>query len=338
MTTRLLVLLRCLTFPLSPFPVPVVSAQQRAMTIEDYLALPVVGDPQLSPDGKWVAYTVTHSSLKENRGTTRIWLADVAGGTTRQLTAGPGSDRPPRWSPDGRTPRVALAAGGGATPRQLTAGPGSDRQPRWSPDGRTLAFVSTRESGAQLWLLPVGGTGGEARRVSSLADGVSDPVGLPDGTGVLVTSVIKWPADQEIDRRNGDYPTEARIWTELLWRHWDDWRAGKRQHLFLVTVADGAARDLTPVDHDVPTIATSGDGDVAVAPDGKEIAVALHGDSTVADNTNVDIYLFTRDGGGGTGDGGLRQLTTAKGADNTPRYSPDGHWLPHLSPGGAPGG
>src|ERR1043166_2916780 len=297
MTTRLLVLLGCLTFPLSPFPVPVVSAQQRAMTIEDYLALPVVGDPQLSPDGKWVAYTVTHSSLKENRGTTRIWLADVAGGTTRQLTAGPGSDR----------------------------------QPRWSPDGRTLAFVSTRESGAQLWLLPVGGTGGEARRVSSLADGVSDPVWLPDGTGVLVTSDIKWPADQEIDRRNGDYPTEARIWTELLWRHWDDWRAGKRQHLFLVTVADGAARDLTPVDHDVPTIATSGDGDVAAAPDGKEIAVALHGDSTVADNTNVDIYLITRDGGGGTGDGGLRQLTTAKGADNTPRYSPDGHWLAYLS-------
>ena len=297
MTKRLLVVLGCLTFLLSRFPFPGLSAQQRAMTIEDYLALPSVGDPQLSPDGKWVAYTVTHYSLKENRGTTRIWLADVASGTSRQLTAGPGSDR----------------------------------QPRWSPDGRTLAFVSTRESGAQLWLLSMGGAGGEARRVSSLADGVSDPVWLPDGTGVLVASDIKWPADQEIDRRNGDYATEARIWTELMWRHWDDWRAGKRQHLFLVSLADASARDLTPVDHDVPTIATSGDGDVAVAPDGHEIAVALHGDSSVADNTNVDIYLITRDGGGGTGDGGLRQLTTAKGADNTPRYSPDGQWLAYLS-------
>jgi len=278
---RLLVALGCLTFPLSPFPFPVLSAQQRAMTIEDYLALPSVGDPQLSPDGKWVAYTVTRYSLKENRGTTRIWLADVAGGASRQLTAGPGSDR----------------------------------QPRWSPDGRTLAFVSTRESGAQLWLLPVGGAGGEARRVSTLADGVSDPVWLPDGTGVLVTSDIKWPVagEQEIDRRNGEYPTDARIWTDLMWRHWDDWRAGKRQHVFLVSLADGAARDLTPVDHDVPTIATGGDGDVAVAPDGKEIAVAMHGDSTVADNTNVDIYLMSRDGGGGTRDGGLRQLTTARG-------------------------
>src|SRR6266853_766176 len=115
MTKRLLVVLGCLTFPLSRFPFPGLSAQQRAMTIEDYLALPSVGDPQLSPDGKWVAYTVTHYSLKEN--------------------------------------------------------------------GRTLAFVSTRESGPQLWLLSMGGAGGEARRVSSLADGVSDPVWLPDGTG-----------------------------------------------------------------------------------------------------------------------------------------------------------
>src|SRR5437764_915232 len=291
MTKRLLVVLGCLTFLLSRFLFPGLSAQPVAMTFEDSLALPSVGDPELSPDGKWVAYTVTHYSLKENRGTTRIWLADVASGTSRQLTAGPGSDR----------------------------------QPRWSPDGRTLAFVSTRESGAQLWLLNMGGAGGEARRVSSLADGVSDPVWLPDGTGVLVTSDIKWPADQEIDRRNGEYATEARIWTELMWRHWDDWRAGKRQHLFLVSLADGGARDLTPVDHDVPTIATSGDGDVSVSPDGKEIAVALLGDSTVADNTNVDVYVMGPDGSG------MRALTTGRGADNTPRYSPDGKWLAYLS-------
>ena len=59
MTKRLLVLLGCLTFPVSPFPFPVISAQKRAITIDDYLALKAVGNPQLSPDGKWVAYTVT---------------------------------------------------------------------------------------------------------------------------------------------------------------------------------------------------------------------------------------------------------------------------------------
>src|SRR5207247_8602092 len=291
MTTKLLVLLGCLTLPLSPFPFPVLSAQKRAMTVDDYLALKSVGDPQLSPDGKWVAYTVTENSLKDNRGIARIWLADVSSGQVRQLTAGPGSDR----------------------------------QPRWSPDGRTLAFVSTRESGAQLWVLPI--AGGEARRVTSLADGVFDPLWLPDGTGLVVTSDIKWPARQEIDGRNGDFPTDARLWTGLLWRHWDDWRAGKRQHLFVVSLADGSgtAKDVTPGDYDVPTIATGGDGDVSVSPDGREIAVAMHGDSTVADNTNVDVYIMGRDGSG------MRALSAGRGADNTPRYSPDGKWLAYLS-------
>jgi dipeptidyl aminopeptidase/acylaminoacyl peptidase len=284
---RLLAVL-ALTFPASLFPIASL-AQKRAITFDDYVALKSVGDPQLSRDGKSVAYAVTEHSLKENRGTTRIWLADVASGQTRRVSEGPGSDR----------------------------------QPRWSPDGKTLAFVSTRQNGPQLWLLPI--AGGEARRVTNLAGGVSDPQWLPDGRGLIVTGDVTWPTDQEIDQRNGDLPTEAKIWTDLFWRHWDEWRAGKRQHLFRITLADTAAKDLTPIDHDVPTIATGGDGDVAVSPDGREIAFAMHGDSTVADNTNVDIYIMGPDGSG------MRALTTNRGADHTPRYSPDGRYLSYLS-------
>src|SRR3989449_1182712 len=187
---RLLVALGCLTLPVSLFPFPGLSAQKRAITIDDYLALKSVGDPQLSPDGKGVASPGPEHPLKDNRGITRIWLSDLAGGSARQLTAGPGSDR----------------------------------QPRWSPDGRTLAFVSTRENGAQLWVLPI--AGGEARRLTSLPDGVFDPVWLPDGTGLVVTSDIKWPVQQEIDRRNGDFPTDARLWTGFLWRS-EERRVGK---------------------------------------------------------------------------------------------------------------
>ena len=275
-----------LTFQLSNIPT-VVAAQKRAITFEDYIALKSVSDPQLSPDGKWVAYTVSIPSLQDNRNVSRVWVAEVATGKSRQLTGGPGSDR----------------------------------QPRWSPDGKTLAFVSTRDSGAQVWVLPI--AGGDARKASHIADGVSDPLWLPDGSGLLVTSDIKWPPSQEIDQRNGEYPTDARIWTGLMWRHWDDFRAGKRQHLFRVDITTGKATDLTPVDHDVPAIATGGDGDVTVSPDGKDILIAMHYDSTVADNTNVDIYAV---------DGPvLRQITTNPGADNTPRYSPDNHWATYLS-------
>jgi len=281
-----LVILLCLTLPASLVPRPA-AAQKRAITFDDFLALKVVSDPQLSPDGKWVAYTVATPSLQDNRNVSRVWVVEVTTGKSRQLTGGPGSDR----------------------------------QPRWSPDGKTLAFISTREGGAQVWLLPI--AGGDARKVSSLPDGASDPVWIPDGSGLLIVSDIKWPANQEIDQRNGAYPTDARIWTGLMWRHWDDFRAGKRQHLFRIDVATGNGIDLTPVDHDVPTIATSGDGDVTVSPDGKDILVAMHADTSVADNTNVDLYAV---------DGPmLRRVTTSPGADNTPRYSPDNHWASYLS-------
>ena len=287
---RSIMLFACLTLPASLVPFPLL-AQKRAITFEDYIALKAVSDPQLSPDGKWVAYTVSTPSLQDNRNVSRVWVVEVATGKSRQLTGGAGSDR----------------------------------QPRWSPDGKTLAFVSTRDSGAQIWVLPI--AGGDARKVSHVPDGVSDPLWLPDGSGLLVVSDIKWPPNQEIDQRNGQYPTDARIWTGLMWRHWDDFRAGKRQHLFRVDVATGKATDVTPVDHDVPTIATGGDGDVAVSPDGQVIAVAMHGDSTVADNTNVDIYLIGPEGAT------LRPLSTTdeRAADNTPRFSPDGTMLSWLS-------
>jgi dipeptidyl aminopeptidase/acylaminoacyl peptidase len=271
-------------------PLTAARAQRRPMTFDDLISIKTVSDPQLSPDGRWVAYSVAVASLQENRNMSRVWLADLASGQTKEVTHGPGSDF----------------------------------SPRWSPDGTALAFISTRQDGPQVWVLPI--TGGEARKITGLPEGAGEIYWLPDGSGLVVVSDIKWPEPQEIDRRNGDYPTEARIWTGLLWRHWNDWRAGRRQHLFRVDLASGNAADLTPVDKDVPTIATPGDGDVAVSLDGKEIAVAVHADSNVADNTNVDIFLLSPVGGP------MRDLTAAnRGADNTPRFSPDGKWLAYLS-------
>src|SRR2546430_966943 len=105
---------------------PPVLAQKRAITFEDYIALKAVSDPQLSPDGRWVAYTVSTPSLEDNRNVSRIWVVEVATGRGRQLTGGPGSDR----------------------------------QPRWSPDGKTLAFGSTRDSGGPVGGLTIAGGGG----------------------------------------------------------------------------------------------------------------------------------------------------------------------------------
>src|SRR5437660_368442 len=126
------------------------------MTIYSYLALKSVGDPQLSTDGRWVAYTIGTVSLQDNRTISRIWLAELATGQTRALTQGPGSDR----------------------------------SPRWAPDGKSLAFISARQGGPQIWVLPL--SGGEAQKVSSLPDGVNEFVWTPDGAGFVAVSDGKW--------------------------------------------------------------------------------------------------------------------------------------------------
>src|SRR4051812_2932342 len=91
-----------LSFHLSIFP-SLLAAQKHAITFDDYIALKAVSDPQLSPDGKWVAYTVSIPSLQDNRNVSRVWVVEVATGKSRALTGGPGSDRPPPSTPAGKT-------------------------------------------------------------------------------------------------------------------------------------------------------------------------------------------------------------------------------------------
>ena len=269
-----------------PLAAPHLAAQTRQpITVESFLALKVVGDPQLSPDGSLVAFTVAQASLDDNRNISRIWLVPVAGGE----------------------------------PRQFSAGPGTDLAPRWAPDGQSLAFVSTRGGSPQVWRASL--SGGDALQVTSVDGGVNDFLWAADGRQLYVTSDLKWPAEQETDQRNGKYPTGARIWTDLFYRHWNEWRVGIRQHVFRVPLGEGKATDVTPFDRDVPTLALGG-ADVAVSPSG-ELAVVYNPDSAIATSTNNDIFLL--------GDGAPQPITTSRGNDHSPRFSPDGKWIAYLS-------
>jgi len=264
------------------------AAPKHPITVDDFLALKLASDPQLSPDGKLVAFVVAMTSLADNRNVSKIWLART--------------DRDTAW--------------------QATSGPGSDRAPRWSPDGRMLGFLSTRDGSSQVWrLLP---SGGEPVGVTSLPTGISDFQWSRDGTALLLVSDLKWPAHPEIERRNGDYPTDARIWTSLFYRHWNEWRAGLRQHVLRFTLAGDSVTDLTPIDRDVPTIALGG-RDLAVSPTGNELAVTFNPDSNVATSTNNDVFLLHPDGA-------ARQAITSNPAnDNSPAYSPDGRYIAYLA-------
>ncbi len=261
---------------------------KQPITFESFLALQISGDPRLSPDGGTVAFTVTAPSLQENRNNTRIWLTPVSGGA----------------------------------PRQLSGGPGSDLAPRWAPDGRALAFVSTRGGSAQVWQTEI--ASGVTTQLTNVESGVNDFLWAPDGRALYVTTDLKWPAQgQEIDRRNGAFPTQARIWDDLFYRHWNEWRVGLRSHVLRLAVMEKSVTDLTPIDRDVPTLALGGN-DVAAGPSGG-LLVVYNNDADIAQSTNNDVFLLH-------GDGRLpEQITTRRGNDHSPALSPDGQRIAYLS-------
>ena len=126
--------------------------RKRAITFNDLIAMHRLSEPQLSPDGKWIAYTVGTPLLETNRTSRDIWVVSTAGGEPRQMTRG-GSDTRPRWSPDGRkiaflsaragTPQVYwIKAEGGEATRLTAISTGADNE-LWSPDGKFVAFVSS---------------------------------------------------------------------------------------------------------------------------------------------------------------------------------------------------
>ena len=75
---------------------------KRPITIDDFFKMKEVNDPQISPDGKWIAYTISEMDLKEDKTETRIWMVSAAGGEAIPMTAKGYSAGNPRWSPDGK--------------------------------------------------------------------------------------------------------------------------------------------------------------------------------------------------------------------------------------------
>jgi Tol biopolymer transport system component len=298
----------------SALPAPVVAADSgRAMTLDDLFAFHRVTDPQISPDGRLVAYVVTDVVMTDNTTNSDLWL---------------------------------VAADGSSAPRRLTNSPKADSHPRWSPDGRWIAFDSTRDGDSQVYLLPL--AGGEPRKLTTVSTGASGAVWSPDGKSLAFVSEVfaeySHQPFRESDRLNREKldageksKVKARLVDHLLYRHWDHWVEGTRQHLFVMAVnADGSAagdpRDVTPGENDgVPTSDTFSAGDdYAFSPDGRELAtteppVPLREQawSTNHDVWAIDLQTLQR-----------KNLTAQNAAaDGFPRYSPDGRFLAYRAQG-----
>ena len=273
---------------------------RRPIQIGDLFAMRRIASPALSPDGKWVAYTVTTPDLRNNRSSSDIWLSSTDG------------------------PSV----------RRLTTDPAAERNPVWSPDGKSLLFESSRSGENQLWILSL--EGGEPRQLTTLATGAMRAAWSPDGSTIAFVSEVypefsdrPFAVSDSLNRKRLEEQAKskikARVYTQLLYRHWDSWNDGRRRHLFVQSVKGGSPRDLTPGDRDaVPTSTTFSSGeDFAFSPDGREIAYTATPYPTRMEawTTNHDIFAVPVEGGT------PKQITTNPAADGAPRYSPDGKYL-----------
>jgi dipeptidyl aminopeptidase/acylaminoacyl peptidase len=269
------------------------TAEKRAITFKDLISLHRVGEPQISPDGNWIAYSVATPDLEANRSVRDIWV---------------------------------VAAGGGGEARQLTRG-GSDTRARWSPDGKKLAFISGRSGTPQIYWIAL--DGGEATRLTSISTGADNELWSPDGkTVAFISSVYPDCRDDACnaarDAAKEKNKVKARIYEKLLYRHWNEWWDGKRSHLFVAAmVGGGAARDLTPgANYDVPPFSEGAPEAIAFSPDGRELCFTANTDRDEALSTNGDLFTVEVSGGSEP-----KRITTNPGNDWGPAYSRDGKWI-----------
>jgi len=270
-------------------------AQERRLTIDELLKVRRVGDPQISPKGDLVAFTITDVDQAANKSTTQIYLVPLGGGETRQLT----NDEH------------------------------SSASPRWSPDGEKLAFVSARDGDDEIWTIDV--SSGALKKITTISTGAGDPVWSPDGKWLAFVSDI-YPEchDDACNKRRAEEVAQnkvkAHVADRLLYRHWKSWKNGMRSHVFVVASGGGEARDLTPGDYDAPPFSLGGPTDYAFSPDSSELAFVSNHDKVEATSTNADVWLIPVKGGT------PKNITAANhGYDGSPQYSPDGKYLAYRS-------
>ncbi len=269
---------------------------KRPFTFEDMMALKRVGSPEISPDGRWVAFTAVDVNLEENTRKPHLWIVPLSGGESRLL---------------------------------LSTAAGEDR-PKFSPDGKKLMFVSSRDGGSQLWAADFdtarGTLASEPRKLTNISTEASGGLWSPDGKNVLFTSEV-YPdckndaCNKERDDEQAKSKVKARIFTGLFYRHWSSYTGDKRTHIFVMPAEGGTALDLTPGPHDAPPFSLGGQDMYAFSPDGREVAFTSNVDEVEAASTNSEIFIVPVTGGT------PKKISTSPGSDSTPLYSPDGKYI-----------
>ncbi len=270
---------------------------KHSLTFEDLWGMKRIGKVQLSPDGKTIAFNLTTYSVEENKGNTDIYLIDSDGKNLR--------------------------------PFKNSAK--NETNPVFSPDGKKIAYVFEN----QIWTANLDGS--NEQKLTDLSTGTSEIIWSNDGKKILFVSSV-YPdcatddCNKAKDKQKEESKVKASIFTELMYRHWDEWRGEKHSHLFLLDINSKEVVDLTlNSKSDVPPIALGSDNDYSFSPDGNEIVFTMNPDKVVATSTNNDIFILKIKDVEKEKPTPFKKISESKGNDCQPVYSPDGNYIAYTS-------
>lgn len=263
---------------------PATAPAKHGMVVDDLKRLLRVGGPQISPDGQWVTYTLSHVDTGEDKSVTDLWMVS--------------------WD--------------GKQDIQLTRGKDSVGHARWSPDNRYLAFTSGREGeakGSQVWVLDR--RGGEAQQLTDIKDNLDDYRWSPDSKQLLLTITKR---DQPEPEKGAKPKPPKPIVIDRF--HFKQDREGflsdRKSHLFLFNIA---SKKLTKLTSNPEAGPQAYDEDAAEwSPDGKQVAFVSNEMLPDPDRFNdPDIFVVAAAPGATP-----HKLTTWSGSDEGPLFwTPD---------------
>jgi dipeptidyl aminopeptidase/acylaminoacyl peptidase len=299
---------------------------KRPMTFADLMAMKRVSDPQISPSGKWVMFSVTEVSLEKDAKVNHLWVVPIDGSAPeRQVTSASGETFG-RFSPDGKWVSMTMkeqiyqapwdegTGRLGAWGKMTNVAGGADGA-IWSPDSKRLMFT------ASVW--PECSVKAGKTTTEILTGGQNNDL--------KTAEPVRWGEENACDKARDDAaaasPVKAQVWDALLYRHWDQYTGEKRSHILVVDADGKNVRDLTPKsavgNAETPTWMLGGPLEYAWAPDSKEIAYVTNLDKVPAASTNNDVFTLRLDEPGAK----AVKVSTSLGSDDEPTYSPDGKWL-----------